>query len=259
MLVENQLFEKRDKVAEAIQIIKDLEPDEGYYVADSGGKDSDIIYALVHMAGVKADYHHNLTTIDPPDVIYHMRKNHPETQIDRPEIPFLQRMIKRGFPQRQRRWCCEEYKERGGSGRFVVTGIRSAESHKRAGRKMVEFCYKDTAGKRYLNIIKSWTDQDVWEFHEKYAIPYCKLYDEGWKRIGCLFCPMAGKRRLIEAERFPKYRKLFEKAFEKMYQDKKEKGLTSCDRWKDGKEMFEWWINEDRKGQESPDQTVMFE
>jgi len=258
MLIEKQLFEVRNKVKEAIAILKDLEPKEGYYLADSGGKDSDVILELARMSGVKFESHHNLTTIDPPDVIYHMREFHKETVIDRPKIPFLQMLVKKGFPQRQRRWCCAVYKESGGSGRLVITGIRGAESAKRAGRKMVEFCYKDT-GKRYLNIIHSWKDEDVWEFHQKYSVPYCKLYDEGWKRIGCLFCPIAGKRRLEEVKKFPKYRILFEKAFDRMYKDKKEKGLTSVDRWKDGKEMFDWWINEERTSQEDPDQTVMFE
>lgn len=258
MLIEQQLFEKRDKVQEAIKILQELEPKEGYYVADSGGKDSDVIYALVHMAGVKADYHHNLTTIDPPDVIYHMRKYHKDTVIHRPEIPFLQMLIKKGFPQRQRRWCCAVYKENGGKGRFVVTGIRGAESSKRAKRKMVEFCYRGT-GKRYLNIIHSWTSEDVWEFHKKYNIPYCKLYDEGWERIGCLFCPMAGKRRMVEIARYPKYEKNFIRAFEKMYTDKRRRGMTSCDRWASGKDMFDWWVKEDREGVDNPDQGVLFE
>lgn len=100
MLIEQQLFEKRDKVQEAIKTLQELEPKEGYYVADSGGKDSDVIYALVHMAGVKADYHHGLTTIDPPDVIYHMREFHKDTVIERPEIPLLQKLIKKGYPTR---------------------------------------------------------------------------------------------------------------------------------------------------------------
>ncbi len=257
MLIEKQLFETRNKIQEAIQVLRDFEPVEGYYLADSGGKDSDVILELVKMAGVKFDAHHNLTTIDPPDVIYHIRNNHKETVIDRPDIPLLQMLVKRGFPQRQRRWCCAEYKERGGSGRFVVTGIRAQESAKRAGRLLVETCYRGS-GKRYLNIIRNWTEEDVWEFHEKYNIPYCGLYDEGWKRIGCLFCPMAGKRRLVEVERFPKYRKLFERAFVKLYENKKEKGLHSVDRWDNGIEMFQWWINENRENEDA-DQGVLFE
>ena len=99
MLIEQQLFEKRDKVQEAIKTLQELEPKEGYYVADSGGKDSDVIYALVHMAGVKADYHHNLTTIDPPDVIYHMREFHKDTVIERPNSIIVASSLRRVIRQ----------------------------------------------------------------------------------------------------------------------------------------------------------------
>lgn len=38
---------------------------------------------------------------------------------------------------------------------------------------------------------------------------------------------------------------------------KKRRGMKSVDRWKDGKDMFHWWIYNDEKVH--PDQTVMFE
>lgn len=42
-LVEYDLFgEKRDKVKTAIDRLQAFEPQEGYYVADSGGKDSTV-------------------------------------------------------------------------------------------------------------------------------------------------------------------------------------------------------------------------
>jgi phosphoadenosine phosphosulfate reductase len=256
MLVEKQLFETRDKVQEAIDILREFEPEEGYYLADSGGKDSDVILELARMSGVKFDAHHNLTTIDPPDVIYHIREHHKETVIDRPKIPLLQQLVKSGYPTRQARWCCALYKENGGDNRFVVTGVRSQESAKRAGRRMIEFCYRGT-GKRYLNIIKNWTEDDVWEFHEKYKVPYCKLYDEGWKRIGCLMCPNAGKERIEHAKKYPKYARNFLRAFEKRYEYAKERGLTSATRFSSGEEMFDFWLHE--KKQEDDDQTILFE
>lgn len=46
MLIEQTLFGVRDKIKEAIEILQDLEPKEGYYLADSGGKDSTVILAL---------------------------------------------------------------------------------------------------------------------------------------------------------------------------------------------------------------------
>ena len=46
-----------DKVELAIRRLKGFEPPEGYYVAFSGGKDSQCIYHLCKMAGVKFDAH----------------------------------------------------------------------------------------------------------------------------------------------------------------------------------------------------------
>ena len=167
-------------------------------------------------------------------------------------------MVEKGFPMRQKRWCCAEYKETGGSGRIVVTGIRKAESASRANRKMVETCYKDTT-KRFLNIIHDWSDSDVWQFIREQKIPYCELYDQGYDRIGCMFCPLAKQsNRYRDLERYPKFAKLWEKAFIKMYQKKKSEGKTSVDRWKDGSEMFTWWIQKTPE-KHIPAQFTMFE
>ena len=56
-LVEDNLFGHVDKVEDAIQRLKSFEPKDGYYLAFSGGKDSQCIYHLAKMAGVKFDAH----------------------------------------------------------------------------------------------------------------------------------------------------------------------------------------------------------
>ena len=256
MLITNTLFGVENKVDIAIERLKMYEPTDGYYLAFSGGKDSIVIKALADISSVKYDAHHSLTTIDPPDLIYFIREHHPDVQIDHPAKPFLVRLTERGFPQRQRRWCCEEYKERGGSGRLVLTGVRAAESPARRRRAMVEHCFKDRH-KRYLHVIIDWADDDVWDFIREQGLPYCKLYDEGWKRIGCLMCPMAGKQRKIDAERYPRYKKAYIKAFGKLYAKRKAQGNPSVDRWENHEEMFNWWLNEPKT--DHPDQVMMFE
>lgn len=257
-MIRHTLFDTTNLVDVSIKRLQTFEPVDGYYLAFSGGKDSVCIKALADMAGVKYDAHYNMTTIDPPDLVYFIRDYHKDVIMEKPERPFLVEMVKRGFPQRHRRWCCEYLKESSGGGRRVITGIRWAESNQRAKRKSVEHCQKDKT-KIYINPIIEWTDEDIWEFIRSNNIPYCKLYDEGWKRIGCLFCPMAGKHRMIEAKRYPGYAKAFKKAFKKLYDKKKSEGKTSVDRWKDGEEMFNWWINENREIAENPDQCMMFD
>ncbi len=89
------------------------------------------------------------------------------------------------------------------------------------GRRMFENC--TLKGKKVVNAIIEWSDKDVWEFIRTYNIPYCKLYDEGWKRIGCLMCPSAGKHRIVEKNRYPKITANFIKAFEKLYEKNKDR------------------------------------
>jgi phosphoadenosine phosphosulfate reductase len=236
-----------DKTTVAIKTIQYFEPPEGYYLAFSGGKDSITIKDLAIQAGVKFEPHYNVTTIDPPDLIYFIKEHHSDTIFDFPTEPFLRKMVKKGFPLRQKRWCCEHYKENWGSDRYILTGIRSGESYQRKGRQVFEHCLKGGykgKNKHFVNAIIDWTDDDVWNYIKERNLPYCTLYDEGWKRIGCLFCPNAGKKaRRVQAERYPTFRKAFVKAFEALYENRKSRGMTSVDRWKDGEEMFQWWIN----------------
>lgn len=255
-MIDHTLFGTIDKIKISIERLQNFESKEGYYLAFSGGKDSIVIKELANQAKVKYDAHYSLTTIDPPELVRFIKQNHSDIIIERPEKSFFQFMIKKGFPTRQNRWCCEKLKENGGSGRFVITGIRWAESYQRKNRRMIESCFKDGT-KKFINPIIDWSDNDVWNFIKEYDIPYCKLYNEGWKRIGCLFCPMSNHRK-IEVELYPKYKKAFIRAFEKLFQNRKSQGKKSVDRWKSGEEMFNWWINENRT-KANPDQLVLFE
>ena len=256
-IIINNLFETYDLIKKSIDRLKLYEPVEGYYLAFSGGKDSIVIKKLADLAGIKYDAHYNVTTIDPPDLVRYIKQYHKDVKFEFSKVPFFRMMLKKGFPQRQSRWCCEYLKEGGGTGRRVITGIRWAESNQRANRKSVEHCIKDKS-KIYINPIIDWKDENVWDFIKSYKLPYCKLYDEGWKRIGCLLCPMAGGHRLVEAERYPKYTRAFQNAFIKLYNKRKIEGKESVNRWKDGKEMFDWWLNEDRIA-DNPDQLTLFE
>jgi phosphoadenosine phosphosulfate reductase len=232
-----------EKVHVAIERLRAFQPPEGYYLAFSGGKDSCVLKELAVMAGVKFDAHYSVTTIDPPDVVQFIRRYHPDVIWDRPEIPLLKRLETKGFPLRQARWCCDLYKETGGSGRVVLTGIRNAESAKRSTRRLTETCYKDPAGKRFVNPIIDFLEKDIWMFIGKYELPYVGLYDEGCKRVGCLMCPMASpKHRLWESERYPLFTATFIRSFEKLYAHRKAIGAKSVNRWKSGKEMFDWWL-----------------
>jgi len=254
VLRETTLFREVDKVATAIERLRTFEPPEGYYLAFSGGKDSVVIKRLAEMSGVKFDAHYSVTTIDPPELVYFIKEQ--DVIWERPDEAFLTKLAYKGFPQRHRRWCCEYYKENGGNGRCVVTGVRWGESYNRSKRKIFEHCFSGgykSKNKTFVNPIIDWTTEDVWQFIEEERLPYCRLYDEGWERLGCLFCPMAGKQRMAGAERYPRYVAAFIQAFEKLHAT----GREAMKRWRTGEEMFWWWLKEDREPAEDESQQVM--
>lgn len=182
-------------------------------------------------------------------------------------------------PTRIVRYCCSMIKESQGTGRLVVTGVRWAESASRAenhglimstsksaakiaedagadyaeskkggiilnndndaARRMVESCY--AKHKTLLNPIIDWTNDDVWEFIRVYGCSYCGVYDEGFKRLGCIGCPMAGKKgREREFARWPAYKKLYLSAFDKMLQVRRERDKP-CE-WETPQDVFNWWM-----------------
>jgi phosphoadenosine phosphosulfate reductase len=253
VLVENTFWGKRDKVDIAIQRLRQFEPPEGYYLAFSGGKDSVTIYRLAEMAGVQFDAHYQITTVDPPELVKFIKRQHPGVERHRPEMSMFRLMLlPRHFmpPMRQARWCCEALKERGGEGRFVLTGIRWAESANRQDRRMVEQCVP--LHKRMLHPIIDWIDADVWQFIRQENVPYCRLYDEGFDRLGCILCPNECNpdRIQMQMDRWPQFVKAYINTFDKLVQARKERGRKCT--WANGQEMFDWWINR-RKHKKQPD------
>lgn len=268
------LFDELEKkVARAIELFRLFERTamcyhpEGYYLAFSGGKDSVVIYALAKMAGVRFHAHYHMTTVDPPELVRFIRTSFPGVSIDYPKISMWNLIVNKQIPPtRINRYCCGHLKENGGESCFTVTGVRWQESMKRANRDFVEIlgtkekskriiylnCDNEDArrqvetcslkGKRILNPIIDWTEDDVWKFIRRYRIPYCCLYDQGFCRIGCIGCPLAStKNRVREFQRYPGYRQAYVNTFDRMVQARLESG-KSPGNWKDGERVFQWWL-----------------
>lgn len=189
-------------------------------------------------------------------------------------------------PTRLARYCCEYFKESSGKGRITVTGVRWAESRNRTenqgvavffgkqkqtekraieigaeykvnkkgnvilnddndeARRMVEHCYRTQ--KTLVNPIVDWEEDDVWEFLNGNGIEHCCLYDQGYRRIGCIGCPMS-RRAEKEFEKYPKYKRNYIRAFDRMIENIRKNGGKIRDNWADGEAVMKWWLQQDQE------------
>jgi phosphoadenosine phosphosulfate reductase len=270
-LIENTLFGEVDKVKTAIDRLKAFEPPEGYYLAFSGGKDSQCIYHLAKEGGIKFDAHYNITTVDPPELIYFIRENYPDVSMDSSGTTMWKLIEKLGLPLRMKRFCCAELKEHGGEDRLCVTGVRWEESTQRKKRRPFEVIAKKKEDRKLfndnsedrrmfenclqknkcvINPIIDWSLNDVWDYLNSRNLKHCCLYDQGETRIGCIGCPMARTKGLIaDFQKYPKFKALYLKAIEKHITYRKMRGLYLNDNFSTPEKMFEWWIVGDHKKQ----------
>jgi len=237
----------------AIKRLQDHEPEEGYYLAFSGGKDSCVIYDLALRAGVKFDAHFSVTTVDPPEVYQFIREHYPGVTWEKPRKSMYSMISEKGMlPTRLIRFCCSELKEIGGAGRTVITGIRWAESVNRKNRKVFEESRK-IKGKLFLHPILDWSNTDVWDYIRLSHLPYCPLYDEGKTRLGCIMCPMQGETGMrADSIRYPRHFAAYKKALLKAI--KAGKGPFA----KTGEnidQIMEWWITGKRHVSPMRDET----
>ena len=234
----------QDKYKHAIDLLRENEPPEGYYLAFSGGKDSQTIYHLAKEAGVKFDAHYQLD-LAPPEVKQFIRQNYPDVIWERqPGFNFYEAIVINGFPGRRSRWCCRLMKEMGGRGNVVVLGVRWEESVARKRHTYTEIW----AGKQCVNPILNWTSGEVFSFLISRRINTCSLYQDGFKRLGCVLCPMlTPKEKRLQIQRWPQIALSWQRAFARLYSDRKANDIPSVERWHSGKEMFDWYVNEPGK------------
>lgn len=236
------------------------------YLAFSGGKDSQVCFHLTKEAGIPFEAHYNATTIDPPELVRFIRGNYPEVVFDIPKISFWDLCEQKGMlPTMFRRFCCAVLKETHGGGRVVVTGVRREESARRSKRgglilqkgrtykelNIDEFtrqteaqaeCHQGRGEKITINPILEWSKEDVWEYLNNVArVPHCALYDRGRNRVGCLFCPMKGKKEIIrDAKEYPHQFKRLQTVIERITEREGAKFKGNA------KGYFEWWISNQR-------------
>lgn len=201
----------------------------------SGGKDSDVMLELFKRSEIPFEVHNSHTTADAPQTVRHIRKVFRELELQgihceiemptyKGERTSMWKLIPQKLmpPTRLVRYCCSILKETGCANRYLATGVRWDESTKRAERAEIEKYGKTRAGreeysitmlmndnntrrrvtelcmqkhKMIVNPIIDWKHSDIWGFIQSEHIEVCDLYNMGYDRVGCVGCPMAGKRR----------------------------------------------------------------
>ena len=184
-------------------------------------------------------------------------------------------------PTRKIRYCCDILKEASTPNRFIAVGVREDESHGRRGRdsfaslgkRDIEWrslqhtyaMYKlDLMGKEdayeckfiqnckekkdsICNPIYKFTESEIWEYIRTYGIVTNPLYAKGYKRVGCIGCPIGGGRSMRqEFKDYPTYKRNYIKAFDRMLAKKKSEGKTFLrSNLQTGEEVMRWWLGED--------------
>ena len=99
--------------------------------------------------------------------------------------------------------------------------------------------------------IYDWTDDDVWKYLMDNNFPHNPLYDKGYKRVGCIGCPLGGRKSMLkEFADYPIYKKNYIRTFDRMLKKRIAKGkddITGKEGyhiWKTGQDVFNWWIME---------------
>ena len=265
------------------------ETSERYYNAPliicySGGKDSEVLLQLAINSGINFEVLHNHTTADAPETVYHISRTFRKLEERGIKCTREYPMYKGApvsmwslIPQKQMpptrlmRYCCEILKEQGGKNRAIATGVRWGESRARSKRGIYETFAKklsdkiiinndndekrrwfercELQAKTVVNPIIDWTDADVWDYIADNKIKCNSLYCEGWKRVGCVGCPMAGKSRYTEFRRYPKFEQMYIHAFDRMLEARAAVGKDN-QTWKSGYDVFRWWLEENHLQEE---------
>jgi len=247
-------------------------------LTDSGGKDSSVCLELAKRARIPFEVIHNFTTADAPETVDFVKREFHKLELEGircavnypvykgQRVSMWSLIPQKLFPPTRRiRYCCSIMKEQGGTGRFIATGVRWAESPGRkenrgiyeTGQKVIlgndnddrrrlfEGC-RMTAS-RVCNPIIDWEDGEVWVYIESEGLAVNPLYRCGFSRVGCIGCPLAGKKaREREFFRYPRYRENYIRAFERMLEERKRRGRTEKS-WGDGmtgKDVFHWWMED---------------
>ena len=97
-----------NKVQYSINLIQKAEPlalnmhPDGFHLAFSGGKDSQVLYELAKMSGVKFQSYFYKTSVDHPELLKFIKENYPDVIWIKPQKTMFQLILEKKYlPMRQ--------------------------------------------------------------------------------------------------------------------------------------------------------------
>ncbi len=211
-----------EKIRNSVDLIGTvLEKHQRPVVACSFGKDSMVMLHLVRQLRPDVDVVYNNTGVEFPENVTFARRMGEEWSLNmhvtRPETTFWKVVDQYGWPllgkdcygRARQKWaraearisakCCEVLKEKpsnkliaGLGADVILLGTLATESRNRRFRWMEHGEYFQNKRENFWKChpIATWTEADVWAYHELHQIPHCPIYDMGHKRNGCWPCGM---------------------------------------------------------------------
>jgi len=224
---------------EAISFIKDMynqHSENGAYVAFSGGKDSTVVAHLVKKALGKADVFFGDTTIEFPVTYEYIERFKKEEGInfhsEGSEKDFFDLCEQLDPPSQKMRWCCTVFKahplnnflNRHQGTVLFYDGIRRAESSTRSEYERVSG-NKKASKQITVRPILNWSTLEVWLYIFYTKVDFNKLYELGYGRAGCMYCPYNTRIddylfKIYFKDQYDKYKNILNKYVEANYSDK---------------------------------------
>ncbi len=182
-------------------------------VSYSGGKDSLVALHLTLETLGDAKLLFNNTGLELPETIenvdYVAEKYGLEKIVANAGDSFWNGLDVFGPPGKDYRWCCKIAKlvplarvsrRMWSSGALNIVGQRAFESLDRARSPRV---WRNRWIPHLLSItpIQEWSQLHIWLYIFKYRLPYNKLYELGYERLGCYLCPSSTLAEFKEVKR----------------------------------------------------------
>jgi len=246
------------KIEQSIKLIKKTEKlalkyrDFGFHVAFSGGKDSQVIYELCKMAGVKFKAFCYDTSVMSIELRHFIRENYPDIEWIRAIQTMYQLIIQeKMLPMKNKRYCCRILKERQGLNSVVISGIRKSENPMKRGKRN-DFEMRCIKGedKILLNPILDWTKNNIEKFIKERNITICSEYNEFKRNLSCVGCPQNSKEQRKAFRKYPNFKKAYINTVKKIMKQGKFSQFESAedviDWWSSGISVKKWLANKNQ-------------